>query len=197
MTLSLGVAFMGLSLTIDNGPQVALIKPTLFAEESKVYAFYQDSIWINNLKRFLQPSALLKKVYLSVLSLKGMVGFCPPMAIFQKTFFQSVLNVVFLSAKEKMVWPNAGFVVAMMADKKSLIKRAVSKFIGNPVSGDSGMSSNLHDAIAGLHLVGGPPPTTICLLDSAPKSGFVEINMHGPYKHIGDTLVNHKCRSYR
>jgi hypothetical protein len=154
-------AFVNSGVSVHHAPNASLVDCVLLAEFCKIYTEKNGSIGVNDFKRldkFFMPSSL---------------------------FARTILHIVGLCSKKKMIRANTERSVAPMTNKKSWIKFSVMKFIRKAVcrkSLASILSAFMNNSIFVFNTFAfcctNPEPTTISFGDLLPKSMLDWLILH-------------------
>jgi len=155
---------------VDYPPHCALVQSIGEAKLRKVNSFNGGSIGRKNSKGTLLSFGHGGFVGITHwLPSVGVVVSCPLVGVLQPSLSSAISHVVGLSSKKKMFRVDAFFVVALVADIQRFIKWSVSYLIGCPMSRNSPLVTNTHDAISGRHKATYPNPALVSFTNLTEK----------------------------
>ena len=161
---------MAFDPAIADRPHSALIKAVILAKLRKVNTFNQGAVWRDCFKgSLLNLGHGNFVVYVRGLPFVGVIFTSPSVGVLQPSLSGAISHVVGLSSKKKMFRVDAFFVVALVADIQRFIKWSVSYLIGCPMSRNSPLVTNTHDAISGRHKATYPNPALVSFTNLTEK----------------------------
>jgi len=170
---------MMLLAPVNYAPHCPLVKIMGDAELRKVNSFNKRTIGRKNSK-----GALLSLGHCSLFNVTHWLAGVwvvvprPPVSVFKPALSGTVAHIVGLCSKEKVVGPNAFFIVAFVANVQRFIKGAVSYLIGRSMSRNAPTMPNTHDAITGRHKAANPNPAFVSFANFAEKPIYKSLCNH-------------------
>lgn len=175
-----------------NKPHSPLIEAMFFAKLGEVVLMNNLPRWGKALKWTLFSFGhLFLKVVREGFSGVGIIFRSPSVSVFKSSLFRTISHVVRLCPKKKMVWADADFVVAVMANIKTFIKIPVEKLIRQSVR-SLFFPIKIHSSITTAHFCANPIPTSVGFLDIRKKSFDRVFVRHGE----SITTNKNNCQPY-